>query len=70
MTLRDFEKGDTMPVFEALDINSGALPEPITVTYTIEIQVNTRLTSSWLDDDFLCWSRRQKDAEIVAEYDV
>ncbi|MBC7967371.1 MAG: hypothetical protein H7Z17_15760 [Fuerstia sp.] len=59
-----------MPVFEALDVNPADWPEPFTVTCTIPIRVNSRLTSAWLEDDFLCWSRRQKDAEIIVEYDV
>ncbi len=59
-----------MPVFESLDTNPTDWPEPLAVTCTIPIRVSSRLTAAWPDDDFLCWSSRQKDAEIVVEYDV
>jgi hypothetical protein len=59
-----------MSVFEALDVDPADWPEPFTVTCTIPVQVISRLTCAWLDDDFLSWSRRQKDAEIIVEYDV
>ena len=59
-----------MPVFQPLDANPTDWPEPLAVNCTITVNVNSRLTSEWLDEDFLCWSSRQKDAEIVVEYDV
>lgn len=30
---------------------------------------HSRITANWLDDDFLQWSRRQSEAEIVPESD-
>jgi hypothetical protein len=59
-----------MPVFEAPDSITASWPETFTVTSTIPNRVDSRLTSAWRDDDFLCWSSRQKDAEIIVEYDV
>ena len=64
------EKGESMPLIDSLDANQIDWPEPVTVTCTIPINVNSRLSSTWPDDDFLCWSSRQKDAEIIVEYDV
>ena len=64
------EKGEIMTVFQPLDANSADWPEPLAVNCTITVRVTSRLTSEWLDEDFLCWSSRQKDAEIVVEYDV
>ena len=64
------KKGETMPVFESFTANPCDCSEPLAVTCTIQLTVNLRLISTWLDKDFLCWSRRQKDAEIVIEYDV
>lgn len=59
-----------MPFVDSLDDESTDCPEPPAVYFTVPIWVNSQLTSTWLDDDFLCWSSRQKDAEIVVEYDV
>ncbi|MEJ7595562.1 MAG: hypothetical protein WKF77_28950 [Planctomycetaceae bacterium] len=59
-----------MPLIDSLDANQTDWPEPLTVTCTIPIIVNSQLSSTWPEDDFLCWSSRQKDAEIIVEYDV
>ena len=59
-----------MPLIDSLDGDLTDCPEPFAVHFTVPIVVNLRLASTWLDDDFLCWSSRQKDAEIVVEYDV
>ncbi len=64
------EKGEIMLLIDSFDDDFTDDPEPLVVRCTVPIRVNSRLTSTWLDDDFLCWSSRQKDAEIVVEYDV
>lgn len=67
---RTLEKGETMSLVDSLDAKSCDLPEPLTVTCTFPNRVDSQLVAAWLDGDFLCWSRRQIDAEIVVEYDV
>jgi len=64
------KKGEIMPLIDSLDDDLTDCPEPLVVHCTAPIRVNSRPTSTRLDDDFLCWSSRQKDAEIVVEYDV
>ena len=64
------KKGEIMQFIDSLDDDLTDCPEPLVVHCTIPIRADSRLTSTSLDDDFLCWSSRQKDAEIVVEYDV
>jgi hypothetical protein len=60
-----------MPVFDTVAVNHTVWSaEPLAVTQERPGTVNSRCISRWPDDDFLCWSIRQKDAEIVVEYDV
>lgn len=65
------EKGVTMPALDAVDTDQTDWSGPLTNTSTLSLEAKARFSvSTWLEDDFLTWSIRQKDAEIIMDYDV
>ncbi len=58
-----------MPVFDFAASDQADWSELPALTSTNPNVGDCRITANWLDDDFLQWSRRQTEAEIVPESD-
>ncbi len=60
-----------MPALDTTATDQTDWSEPHTTTVTVPYAFESRFTSAaqFDEDDFLTWSSRQKDAEIIAEYD-
>jgi hypothetical protein len=67
----DFVKGVTMPALDTIDDDQADCIELHSAMCTVSHTFESRFTTveKLNDEDFLTWSRRQKDAENIQEYD-